>query len=244
MRSLATRSTVYFIAKIKRMETAIQTRKEIEAKGLVEVRNGKVVTTSLEVAKYFGKEHKVVLKSIRELDCSLEFQRHNFMPLFYISELHGGGKMKQPMYYLTRDGFTFLAMGFTGKVAARFKEAYIEAFNKMEAALREGEAGAAGLALSLEINDFVRRMNTYVEHKRREDPKFMLGNEAQPGFFDNPNQSFETRLHNVFMQVGNAYRECWAYIREERRWREKCRYMEDCFDDMCDRMSRRSLEKF
>lgn len=232
------------MSKTKRMETAIQTRKEIEAKGLVEVRNGKVVTTSLEVAKYFGKEHKVVLKSIRELDCSLDFQRHNFMPLFYISELHGGGKMKQPMYYLTRDGFTFLAMGFTGKVAARFKEAYIEAFNKMEAALREGEAGAAGLALSREISDFVRKMRTHVERRQREDPKFAVGNEAQMGFFDNPNVPFEIRLHDIFTQVGNGYRECWEYIRMERRWRERCRYIEDCLDDMWGDICRRKLEGF
>ena len=231
--------------KPSKMETAIQKIEKVNAARLVEVKNGKVVTTSLEVAKYFNKEHYHVLRAIRQVAEGLA----NFgeAPKVYFelgSYVHPQNGQTQPMYYMDRDGFTLLAMGFTGRVALEFKIAYIEAFNKMEAALRGGESDAAGLALSLEISDFVRRMNTYVERKRSEDPKFMLGNEAQPGFFDNPNQSFETRLHNVFMQVGNAYRECWAYIREERRWRERCRYVEDCFDDMCDRMSRRSLEKF
>ncbi|WP_260458301.1 Rha family transcriptional regulator [Bacteroides salyersiae] len=44
-------------------------------------------------------------------------------------------RKKGPMFYLTRDGFTFLAMGFTGKVAVEFKETYINAFNEMEKAI-------------------------------------------------------------------------------------------------------------
>ena len=100
--------------------------------GLVMVNHDQVVTTSLKVAEYFRKPHKDVLESIRTLECSTEFTGRNFSPCFYFSELRNNVKRKLPMYYMTRDGFTLLVMGFTGKIAARFKEAYINAFNEME----------------------------------------------------------------------------------------------------------------
>lgn len=80
------------------------------------------------VARYFEKEHKNVLADIRNLDCSEEFRRLNFQPSSYKNDQ---GK-KQPCYYMTRDGFVFLAMGYRGKKAAQFKEMYIKRFNKME----------------------------------------------------------------------------------------------------------------
>lgn len=87
---------------------------------------------SLFVAKFFEKEHKDVLKSIRELDCSEEFSRRNFAPSNYTDER---GK-KQPCIDMTRDGFTFLAMGYRGKKAAYFKELYIRKFNEMESFIK------------------------------------------------------------------------------------------------------------
>lgn len=65
---------------------------------------------SRDVAAYFGKQHKHVLRDIRELDCSAEFRRSNFGP-FYIKDLTGESISHVMM---TKDGFTFLAMGFTG----------------------------------------------------------------------------------------------------------------------------------
>ena len=90
--------------------------------------NGRVVTTSLAVANYFTKRHERVLDRIRNLECSAEFTEHNFV----LSEYTDASGRKLPCYQITRDGFAFLAMGFTGKRAARFKEAYINAFNQME----------------------------------------------------------------------------------------------------------------
>lgn len=118
------------------MATQITLTSTTCAKNLVSVNDGKVVTTSLQVAEHFQRPHKDVLSSIRKLDCSPIFQERNFSLSFYHSKLLNGGYKKQPMYYITRDGFTFLAMGFTGKIAARFKEAYINAFNEMENKLR------------------------------------------------------------------------------------------------------------
>ncbi|MFZ8096354.1 Rha family transcriptional regulator [Escherichia coli] len=90
--------------------------------------NGRVVTTSLAVSNYFTKRHERVLDIIRNLECSAEFTEHNFV----LSEYTDASGRKLPCYQITRDGFAFLAMGFTGKRAARFKEAYINAFNQME----------------------------------------------------------------------------------------------------------------
>lgn len=113
---------------------------------LVMVSNDRVVTTSLQVAEYFGKPHYDVLKSIKSLDCSDLFRDGNFSLSCYTKK-NGNITKSYPMYYMTRDGFTFLAMGFTGKVAAKFKEAYINAFNEMEDILRSGQENRYALSI-------------------------------------------------------------------------------------------------
>lgn len=107
---------------------------------------GKVETsivTSLDIAETFGKEHKRVLQDIRELECSEDFGRHNFVQSSYVNCQN----KKQPMYYVTRDGFTLLAMGYNGEKAMKFKEGYIRQFNAMEKLLigkiKEREKGIA-----------------------------------------------------------------------------------------------------
>lgn len=97
----------------------------------VRLKDGHAITTSLYVAEVFGKEHSKVLKAIKALDCSEEFAQANFGPGSYLDK----NNQPRPMYEITRDGFTFLGMGFTGAEAARYKEAYIAAFNKMAQAL-------------------------------------------------------------------------------------------------------------
>ncbi|MBR4705409.1 MAG: Rha family transcriptional regulator [Paludibacteraceae bacterium] len=109
----------------------------VEVANLCEIKDGQVVTTSLRVAEIFSKQHKNVLQAIRELDCSDEFRGLNFKPSLKIRQLPNGmGERQDPYYLITRDGFVFLVMGFTGKTAAKFKEAYIRAFNVMEERLR------------------------------------------------------------------------------------------------------------
>lgn len=84
--------------------------------------------SSLMVAKMFGKHHDKVVRDIENLDCSLEFNAANFGVIKY-TDSRG---RKQRAYAMTRDGFTFLVMGYRGKKAAQFKEAYIRRFNQME----------------------------------------------------------------------------------------------------------------
>lgn len=108
----------------------------VEVANLCEVRESQVVTTSLRVAEIFSKQHKHVLEAIRNLDCSDGFRGSNFRLTLKDKELHGSVARQDPFYFITRDGFIFLVMGFTGKTAAKYKEAYIYAFNEMEAKLR------------------------------------------------------------------------------------------------------------
>ena len=75
------------------------------------------------------------------MGCSASFKEANFGLSFYIRDIDSRWQHKYPLYYMTRDGFTFLVMGFTGKVAAQFKEAYIEAFNEMEKAISTSKEG-------------------------------------------------------------------------------------------------------
>ncbi|ENB0845594.1 Rha family transcriptional regulator [Escherichia coli] len=105
----------------------------------VTIENGRAVTTSVAVADFFRKMHKDVLKKIDNLECSEKFSERNFAPAEYLDEQ---GK-KRPMYQITKNGFVFLVMGFTGKKAAAFKEAYIAEFDRMETELRQNNTPPA-----------------------------------------------------------------------------------------------------
>jgi len=84
---------------------------------LVVMRRKEAMTTSLKVAEVFNKRHDNVLQSIQSLDCSKEFRLLNFKETYYTDEWN----REQPMYYITRDGFTFLAMGYRGKKGGGFQ---------------------------------------------------------------------------------------------------------------------------
>lgn len=95
-------------------------------------RDGKAFCDSLQIAETFGKRHDNVIADIRNLDCSEEFNLLNFKEITY----KDSKRRSYPKYLLTKDGFTFLVMGYRGKKAARFKEAYINRFNQMESFIK------------------------------------------------------------------------------------------------------------
>jgi len=107
---------------------------------LVSITDQRAITTSKIVADAFEKDHHNVLRAVRGLDCSEKFRALNFEATQIEVTLPTGGKRMSPAYNITRDGFTFLAMGFTGSRAAQFKERFIAEFNRMEQALLEGRA--------------------------------------------------------------------------------------------------------
>jgi Rha family phage regulatory protein len=100
--------------------------------------DGKPTTTSIDVARHFGKSASVVNRAIRNLLIEMpEGYACNFAPIQIAVDLGMGRTRQDPAYRLTRDGFTLLAMGFTGKEALQWKIAYINAFNQMEAQLNQ-----------------------------------------------------------------------------------------------------------
>ena len=114
---------------------------------LVKIVNGQIVTTSRKVAEVFEKQHKVVLRAIRDLEISEDYRERNFAPTVYEQPNPSGGKpIQRPEYLITKDGFVLLAMGFTGKKAMQFKIAYIEAFNAMEEQLKQNFTATATIS--------------------------------------------------------------------------------------------------
>ena len=108
--------------------------------------NDQVITTSLLVAETFEKEHRNVLKSIRKLMSATNVAvAQMFDETTYVNEQ---GK-EQPMFFMNRDGFTLLAMGFSGEKALKFKVDYINAFNAMEAELKSQKPALPDLDLKV-----------------------------------------------------------------------------------------------
>lgn len=102
---------------------------------------GNPITDSRRVAKAFGKPHKAVLRALANIRCDEEFSRLNFAPSAYTDNR---GKTRRQVL-MTRAGFTFLVMGFTGQKAAEFKQGYIAQFDRMQAQLRGPQPSATPL---------------------------------------------------------------------------------------------------
>lgn len=124
------------------------------------------VTTSLDVAETFGKLHKDVLESIREISNALSTAE--FSALFYEDTYKASNGKSNPMYFMNRDGFTLLVMGYTGEKAMRFKLAYINQFNAMEELLKgkliEREKGIAvrnALTKAIDVSGENERMHNH-----------------------------------------------------------------------------------
>ncbi|SEQ49304.1 phage regulatory protein, rha family [Amphritea atlantica] len=119
-------------------QSTIQTI-SLKPQDIISVANDQVRTTSLKVAEAFGKQHKHVLDRLGRLECSPEFASANFSADVQSIDIGNGAKRNSKIYQMTKDGFMFLVMGFTGKKAAAVKEAYINAFNWMADQLKERE---------------------------------------------------------------------------------------------------------
>lgn len=121
-------------------------------KDLVIMHDQQAVTTSLILAEAFEKQHKHVIEAIEKKISTAEnsaLLKNMFVEDSYIAS---NGKQNK-MYYLNRDGFTFIAMGFTGKKADEFKLKYIEAFNKMEQIVKQElpQTPEEKLALTMQV---------------------------------------------------------------------------------------------
>lgn len=147
---------------------------------LVTSYNGVLVADSLEVAERFGKPHKNVLRTIDSLvtevatqNCATNAEPEDY---FILAEYQNRGKTYKK-YLLTRDGFSLLVMGFTGPAALHWKLLYIEAFNKMEEALKMQKANeqliadAAELILKKVMPEIVKAVGSATAEMKKQIPK-------------------------------------------------------------------------
>lgn len=94
-------------------------------------------TTSIKVAETFKRNHRDVMRAIREFDFSSDFHARNFALMSHDVVVGNGATRADPYYQIQKDGFVLLVMGFTGRQALAFKIAYIQAFNALEAQLHQ-----------------------------------------------------------------------------------------------------------
>ena len=134
---------------------------------LVIMHNKQAVTTSLVLAEAFGKEHKNVIRVIETKIRELKIEQSSKM--FFKGEYINSQNKQQPMYYLNRDGFTFIAMGFTGRKADEFKLKYIDAFNRMEEQIKQ--AYLIQKQDSYMITDPVQRAKRWIEEQEEHQVK-------------------------------------------------------------------------
>ncbi|EFB2488812.1 Rha family transcriptional regulator [Escherichia coli] len=114
--------------------------------------DGRLMADSRHVAERFGKRHANVLRDIENICKQEPFAKLNFELCSEINELQNGKRQK--FYKMTRDGFSLLAMGFTGKEALSWKIKYIEAFNEMERIIKD-EVNAKPLTFTEQCNELI-----------------------------------------------------------------------------------------
>lgn len=128
---------------------------------LVELVNNEIITSSRKVAEVFGKEHYHVLRDIDTLIDSIKDEKTIdtskigcIKKMFFVSEYRDKTNRTQKEYLMNRDGFSLLVMGFTGEKALGWKIKYINAFNEMEAVLKQAQPANAP-ALNMPLNDAI-----------------------------------------------------------------------------------------
>lgn len=106
---------------------------------LVIMKDRQAVTTSLNLAESFEKEHKNVIQVIESKIQSAENSAH-YKKMFALGSYVDSRGREQKMYYMNRAGWTFIAVGFSGRKADSFKLKYIEAFDQMEEHIKSGQS--------------------------------------------------------------------------------------------------------
>lgn len=148
---------------------------EFDFSKMVMAIQGKAFTTSQKIADYFGKNHKNVLRKIRQTisECPEDFARLNFEPADFIDK---NGET-QPMFKLTKDGYMLVVMSFTGAAAMLIKVRYIQAFNWMAGQLTRwhemGEQAQHRHALKVAKSEVKARMGSKMMNARKREKKLL-----------------------------------------------------------------------
>lgn len=145
---------------------------------LVTSYNGVLVADSVQVAEQFGKKHKDVLEAVDKLAYEIAAQSAENSADYFIQDTYKDVRNRtQRKYLLTRDGFSLLVMGFTGPAALHWKLLYIEAFNKMETALKMQKANeqliadAAELILKKVMPEIIKAVGSATAENKKQIPK-------------------------------------------------------------------------
>jgi anti-repressor protein len=139
----------------------------------VEWRDGKAITTSLNVSYVFSKRHRDIMRTIDNIlpKISNDFSERNFTLTDFIDK--NGDKQRK--YEMTQDGWAILVMGFTGEKALKFKEKYIAKFNEMERELSDNKLPALP-----DFNDPVAAARAWADAKEAEIKANAALEAAQP----------------------------------------------------------------
>lgn len=141
---------------------------------LVQVRGDAVLASSLDVAKSFAKRHRDVLRVITTLVNQHSDLARSFARMVHQVAIGSGTKRDSHYYEMDRKGFTLLAMGFTGPKALEWKIAYIDAFDRMEAALRAAENDDEEEDMLLVVRPIAESGMAFVERMKFEPPNIQL----------------------------------------------------------------------
>lgn len=174
---------------------------------LVIMKNQQATTTSLQVAETFEKNHRDVLKAIDDLK---EGVAQNYADLFYEDEyIHPQNKQTYRQVIMNRDGFTLLAMGFTGSKALQFKLKYIEAFNQMETHIKEQQLYLPQSPMEVlklvfdaqtETNERVDTLEIDMKEVKENQP-------LQPGEYSYIQKRVSQRVHEIAKGFGKITQE-------------------------------------
>lgn len=193
--------------------------------------NGNDVTTSLIVAQVFGKEHKNVVRDIENLSCSENFNRLNFERITY----KDARNREQTAYEMTKDGFSFLVMGYTGAKAGEFKERFINEFNRREFLLKDDDyilmRSQQILQKRLEASEEkIKQLESQAEQQQETielQQQELTQSAPKVSYYDNHLQSVNTqtstqaakqigmdaeKLHKKLKEIGIIYRQSGQWI--------------------------------
>ena len=189
---------------------------------LVKIQKDQVVTSSRKIAEVFEKRHDNVLKDIDNL---IEGSPKKIGSLFYETNYtHPQNKQEYREILMNRDGFTLLAMGFTGKKALEWKLKYIEAFNKMEEAIKKNQLIASGLSPQLQL-----LINMELKQKEMEVMVTETKEEVQAirdTIIINPKAEWRKETNNILNSIGKKLNDySWARneVYESLKARANCR---------------------
>lgn len=175
---------------------------------LVVMRNRQAVTTSVSVAESFEKRHDHILRDIEVLKKDVP----NFGEMFFETTEPDSYGRERKVYLMNRDGFTLLAMGFTGKRAMEFKLKYIEAFNEMERQLQPQSIEDLIIMQAQSMKEIREKVER--QDKQLETVSHRLDNIDKVDTIGDLQQRLNAMVRRFAQQEGIAFSLAWKEFRQ------------------------------